>query len=244
MQALCILVLVIALCLLNIRGQSSDECATSISNYYVNTREQIFSQGTKVILSALPGTSNSTENGSQSTYKRLLELLQLADTSERQDSFNQAFSEIIQASTSFCTRNSNSFLSAVNVSQLLNQLQQGLDAESEGIRELYGQVLCISSKFNNSEITLFLSSLSIEDQAKIFGLQQQPLTLAFVVDDTGSMSEEIAAVRAIINSFISSNSSAVTDYILTTFNDPGNIYILIYICILYSVALYVIHIYM
>ena len=162
MQALCILVLVIALCLLNIRGQSSDECATSISNYYVNTREQIFSQGTKVILSALPGTSNSTENGSQSTYKRLLELLQLADTSERQDSFNQAFSEIIQASTSLCTRNSNSFLSAINVSQLLNQLQQGLDTESEGIRELYGQVLCISSMFNNSEIALFLSSLSIE----------------------------------------------------------------------------------
>ena len=60
--------------------------------------------------------------------------------------------------------------------------------------------------------------------ATIFGVgvfSEVPPTLAFVVDDTGSMGAEISAVQKLIRSFIKTERSEPLAYILTTFNDPG-----------------------
>ena len=60
--------------------------------------------------------------------------------------------------------------------------------------------------------------------ATIFGFgvfSEVPPTLAFVVDDTGSMGGEISSVQRLIHSFIKTERSEPLAYILTTFNDPG-----------------------
>ena len=46
-------------------------------------------------------------------------------------------------------------------------------------------------------------------------------TLAFVVDDTGSMGGEISAVKDLIKAIIKAEKSSVYYYILGTINDPG-----------------------
>ena len=69
----------------------------------------------------------------------------------------------------------------------------------------------------------FFDSLNGERLATIFVYSpSDPVpTLAFVVDDTGSMGSEIRSVQRLIHSFIQSERSEPLDYILTTFNDPG-----------------------
>lgn len=52
-------------------------------------------------------------------------------------------------------------------------------------------------------------------------------SLTFVIDDTGSMGDDISQVKdktkLIFDAVLKSNASNVDDFILTTFNDPGNI---------------------
>ena len=47
-------------------------------------------------------------------------------------------------------------------------------------------------------------------------------TLMFVMDTTGSMSEEINAAKGIAKSIIETTREFPVDYILSPFNDPGN----------------------
>ena len=72
----------------------------------------------------------------------------------------------------------------------------------------------------------FFNSLDGERLATIFvyltfDLNDPVPTLAFVVDDTGSMGTEISSVQSLICSFIATERSEPLAYILTTFNDPG-----------------------
>ena len=127
-----------------------------------------------------------------------------------------------------CTRTAAAELASANLISLSVELTSALNAgaDKNTIRDLYGQILSLQTKMTGvgSAIKTFLASLSPEHQACIFGLEGTSLSLAFVVDDTGSMSSEIAAVQNIINLFVSSTEFAVSDYILTTFNDPSMSY--------------------
>ena len=49
------------------------------------------------------------------------------------------------------------------------------------------------------------------------------VTLMFAIDDTGSMADEIQAAKDIATSIVSHTRSGVVDFILSPFNDPGNI---------------------
>jgi len=117
-------------------------------------------------------------------------------------------------------------------------------------REVYGKLVCLQSlsvqpeigsrkkrqddneSENQKELENFFENLGGEILATIFGLRYIIIelegmlhitrpTLAFVVDDTGSMSEEIESVQHLIRSFVSTERSNPISYILTTFNDPG-----------------------
>jgi len=112
-------------------------------------------------------------------------------------------------------------------------------------REIYGKLLCLNSTLedqsnvrrkrqNDNEKALvdFFNSLDGEQFGVIFGFvididevkfsktAVRP-TLAFVVDNTGSMEEEIESVRRLIKSFVRAERSIPLFYIYTTFNDPG-----------------------
>jgi len=54
----------------------------------------------------------------------------------------------------------------------------------------------------------------------IFYYGDDPIYLAFVIDNTGSMSNEIGAVKRIIRSFIGNERREPRMYVLSTFNDP------------------------
>ena len=202
-------------------------CASTVSNYYATVREEIYEFSTSFILCALTG-SPSTSTSANDLYKELLTLLGLTDTAERERSFNKAFAEIIHYAVVNCTRTAAAELASANLISLSVELTSALNAgaDKNTIRDLYGQILSLQTKMTGvgSAIKTFLASLSPEHQACIFGLEGTSLSLAFVVDDTGSMSSEIAAVQNIINLFVSSTEFAVSDYILTTFNDPSMSY--------------------
>ena len=126
--------------------------------------------------------------------------------------------------SAFCT-NEVVTVEASNLTDFLNDSQnlqtESFETDFAAIRSAYGQLLCLQITNPTAHTTNFLGSLSNTSLKIIFGLQQKPFTLAFAVDDTGSMSEEIEAVKSIIRIFVQSTESAVTHYILTTFNDPG-----------------------
>ena len=50
---------------------------------------------------------------------------------------------------------------------------------------------------------------------------QGQVTLMFAIDDTGSMRDEIAAVKKIASSIVNQQRAEFVDYILSPFNDPG-----------------------
>ena len=52
---------------------------------------------------------------------------------------------------------------------------------------------------------------------------QGQVTLMFAIDDTGSMSDEIAAAKKIATSIVNEQRVEPVDYILSPFNDPGNL---------------------
>ena len=70
----------------------------------------------------------------------------------------------------------------------------------------------------------WFEDLSIEDLPILFfgNVDDDAIqTLAFVVDDTGSMGNEINAVKDLIKAIIKAEKSSAYYYILVTFNDPG-----------------------
>ena len=78
-------------------------------------------------------------------------------------------------------------------------------------------------KLRLEELEAFFDSLDGDRVVIIFGIplfSAAPPTLAFVVDDTGSMSAEISSVQRLIHSFIKTERSEPLAYILTIFNDP------------------------
>ncbi|XP_049878315.1 hemicentin-2-like [Pectinophora gossypiella] len=68
-----------------------------------------------------------------------------------------------------------------------------------------------------------LAIFTVVLSSNVHGLDKSSLT--FVIDDTGSMGDDIAAVKAganaIFDTVMNSNSSQIEDFVLVTFNDPN-----------------------
>ena len=104
-------------------------------------------------------------------------------------------------------------------------------------RKAYGELICIhgflsrsntyrnkreGDKCGKTSVDYFFCTLNGIRMATIFGvIDHDPRSLAFVVDDTGSMTDIINVAKIIVNSFIKSERQDPHNYILTTFNDPG-----------------------
>ena len=65
-----------------------------------------------------------------------------------------------------------------------------------------------------------MNATQLEQLIFAYDLESPPPTLAFVVDNTGSMWDEIDAVKDIILSFTKTERNRPIAYILITFNDP------------------------
>ena len=201
-----------------------DVCFTTVSNFYVTSRERILNQTTQFLLSAFTGSPIGTEDD---LYRQLLMDLSLPDTPDRAQTFGRAFSQIIAASTQTCTELQGQSVTSANITQATAELRTAIDTNSDlnSVRTAFGTVLCLETLVGIEPASSFVTGLSDEDQTNIFGLAQRPYSLGFVVDDTGSMAEEIARVQEIILDFVNSDVGAPTHYILTSFNDPSKPYL-------------------
>ena len=152
--------------------------------------------------------------------------------------FQEAVSEVIVAKLDACSKIDESKITTDYISELTKRFITLTDAKNVSLaREVYGKLLCIQDLLSPSDksrkrrqsdpsdlLGTFFDSLDGKRMATIFGIgifNEDPPTLAFVVDDTGSMGSEISSVRRLIRSFIKTERSEPLAYILTTFNDPG-----------------------
>ena len=142
--------------------------------------------------------------------------------------FEEAVSEIASATFRACAAPEESRVSPEDISDLTKRFFALTDGgKINEARKVYGKLLCLRnllSSTDDGKLEAFFDSLDGDRVATIFGIVLfSPVspTLAFVVDDTGSMSDEISSVQRLIRSFIKTERSEPLAYILTTFNDPS-----------------------
>lgn len=173
---------------------------------------------------------------SEEVYEHIATSVGLPATPSGFVHFQEAVSEIIVAKLDACSKIDESRITAEYISELTKRFIALTDANNISLaREVYGELLCIQDLLSPSDksrkrrqgdpsdlLDAFFDSLDGERLAAIFlvPLFEEP-TLAFVVDDTGSMGAEISSVQRLIRSFIKTERTNPIAYILTTFNDPG-----------------------
>ena len=81
-----------------------------------------------------------------------------------------------------------------------------------------------SIKIPSFAVKNFMDSIKKDlggDSFKTFLGVKGKVTLTFVIDNTGSMSDEIAAAKAIAKSIVNQPRKEAVNYILSPFNDPS-----------------------
>ena len=112
--------------------------------------------------------------------------------------------------------------SILTVERLFDRAEAGENYDVVELRTHLGYLITSKLAFNTPKhVDEFFASLTLTRIGICFGLAQQVYTVAFVVDDTGSMGEEIAHVQRLITDFVRSGAASPSHYILTSFNDPS-----------------------
>ena len=136
--------------------------------------------------------------------------------------FQNAINEISEAIFEACYGSSSSLVLLEETSVLIEKFKEAAkNNESHEARRIFGRLLCLR-QFQPKNI---LYVLSLTDFPVLFfgnvAYDDEP-TLAFVVDDAWSMSDEIDAVKKLVKAIIKAEKFAPFFYILGTFNDTGN----------------------
>ena len=188
---------------------------------------------------------------SEEMYEHIATSVKISATSNGLVQFQEAISEVIAAKLDACSTTNKSKITTGYISKLTKRFIVLTDAKNISLaRGAYGELLCIQDLLSSSDkdrkkrqgdpselLENFFDSLDGKRMATIFGIgvfNEVPPTLAFVVDDTGSMGEEIRSVQKLIFSFIKTERSEPLAYILTTFNDPGSYVVITYECLHFS----------
>lgn len=191
------------------------------------TFEDVKGSITKVVVSSDDSGKNDRE-----LYEEIATNLKRPVTDGDYLLYTKAVGEIAIAAFQYCETFDVSKISADDITTLINTFKRNLDDKKlREARRIYGILLCIRNKQSSkrsadAELVNFFESLDgevLEDLIFSYGEEEEEdakYSLAFVVDDTGSMSEEIEAVKALINGFIRTENDEPISYILSTFNDP------------------------
>ena len=191
----------------------------------------------KEIRSTIKDVLNLTENVviDKEAFTKLTTKIEVENSTEYFVQFQNAINEISIASYEACYGSKNTLVLAEETPVLINNFEK---ADSSETRHIFGRLLCLKYKFlTNStfklvakrqtdtditKIEMWFNDLEVDQFYKLFNFTTDFPTLAFVVDNTGSMSEEIDAVKDLITAIIKAERSSPFLYILGTFNDPGN----------------------
>ena len=173
----------------------------------------------------------------EEVYKLIASVFGVPVTSDGLSHFQEAMVEIIVAKLAACSGSVRDQVAMDDISKLVTNFTAFVNAKNlNEVYKIYGKMLCLQELSSNrntakskrqvGSFETFFESLSGNQLATIFGLisitdlSLKP-TLAFAVDDTGSMSAEIESVQKLIHSFVKTERTEPHSYILTTFNDPG-----------------------
>lgn len=183
----------------------------------------------------------------EEVYKLIAAILGVPITSDGFSHFQEAIIEITVAKLSACSGSERDRVGVDDISKLVANFSALVGAKNMSqAYKIYGKMLCMQEILSDGKrkrqvdpFETFYDSVNGNQLATIFGitniidLRSKP-TLAFAVDDTGSMSEEIKSVQNLIHSFVKTERSEPHAYILTTFNDPGMeelFYIIIFVAV-------------
>ena len=210
----------------------------SISNSIV--RKQVRS----TIKNALSIVEDVTTD--EDAFTTIAATAEIENSTENFVQFQNAISEISEASYEACYGSDSSLVTPTETPVLIDKFTNAInDSNSVEARHIFGRLLCLRQKFQTDStsvvkrqvddddddgggeyemiLDMWFEDLSIEDLPILFfnnvGEDAIP-TLTFVVDDTGSMGNEINAVKSIIKAIIKAQNTEY-NYILGTFNDPG-----------------------
>ena len=197
----------------------------------------------KEIRSAIKNTLNLSENitTDKEAFAKLAKTIKVINTTENFVKFQNAINEISEASYEACYGSSSSLVLPEETPVLIEKFKVAANKSTEA-RRIFGRLLCLKQKFQTKNITALIvkrqasdnssydeilqawfNSLSIHNvSALLFVGEPVGRTLAFVIDDSGSMNNEIDAVKKLTKAIVKAEKSAPLYYILVTFNDPGN----------------------
>ena len=202
---------------------------------FLEKREESESLGVKEIVSQatslLPVSDNSSVPTVEAAYKSVLAVVKREDNPENAAEFYEALDEITKIVYRSCFGEMS--ITLANFSSVKKQFVQARSGRQiHKLREAYGLLLCLkklsetddSSRKRRStpaDIKAFYDSIDVDDFGTIFFFVGDPYSVAFIIDDTGSMSGEIQATKCLARAFVKAERNSPSKYILGTFNDPG-----------------------
>ena len=198
----------------------------------------------KEVRSTIKNVLNIAENVTtdEDAFTKIASTLKVENTTENLVQFQNAINEISEASYEACHGSNSSLVLPEDTPVLIKQFEKAVnDSKSTEARNIFGRLLCLREKFqtNNTSVVKRQTDDGYEVALNSWFEGLSPLTdfpvlffdevdedeiptLAFVVDDTGSMGDEIEAVKKLIKAIIAAEKFSPYYYILGTFNDPGN----------------------
>jgi len=172
-------------------------------------------------------------------FTKIATSIKVKNTTENFVQFQNAINEISEVTYEACYGSNDNLVLPEETPILIEKFESAVhNNKSTEARHAFGRLLCLREKFqiNNTLITkrqidfemildMWFDKLSVTDFPTLFFDDvngTESITLAFVVDDTGSMRNEINAVKELIKAIIKAEKYSPSFYILGTFNDPGN----------------------
>ena len=222
----------------------TSSCPTGPSvTTFLEKREESESIGLKEVVrqatSLLPVTDNSSVPTVEAAYKAALSVVEKEDNPENAAQFYEALGEITEVVYRSCFGDVP--ITLANFSSVKKQFMQARSGKQiSKLREAYGFLLCLKHlsetdsrsrkrRSTADEIQAFFDSIDVDDFGSIFFLSDDPYSVAFIIDDTGSMRNDIEAAKCLVRGFLKAERAVPSKYILGTFNDPG---MCSYVCII------------
>ena len=162
-------------------------------------------------------------------FAKIAKVLKIKNSVENFMQFQSAVNEMSDANNEACYGSPNSLVHTKDTSTWIDRYNKAIRGKKFiEARNIFGRLLCLRQIFHTSNakaidysstLDMWFDKLSKTKFSPLFnfkeGLQQ---SLAFVVDDTLSMSEEIDAVKKLIKAIIKAQRTTPFYYILGTFN--------------------------
>ena len=190
-------------------------------------------------LAVLGDPSTPKESKAKAAYEKTLEVLGHKDTPENEASFHEAIAMITTGFYDACYGPGNvSFRDFPHLKQMFETAFR--DETSSQLQRVFGAIMCLKSKSTSAsrrkrqqpsspcsqinDIGIFYGCISVNAilLSRIFVLTTGgEFSIAFAIDDSGSMRAEIERVKCLVKGLVKAERNSPTRYILGTFNNPS-----------------------